>query len=101
MITASISLQDRQRRSYAKAKAEPSWRFWGLYVHVSKLETLRTAYAAAKANNGAPGIDGVTFDVIEASGVEGFLRQLRDELVSRTDSAPAVSAAGDPEGQRP
>jgi RNA-directed DNA polymerase len=84
MTTASISLQDLQRRIYAKAKAEPSWRFWGLYVHVGKLETLRTAYAAAKANNGAPGIDGVTFAAIEASGVEGFLQQLRDELVSRT-----------------
>jgi RNA-directed DNA polymerase len=84
MTTAPISLQDLQRRIYAKAKAEPSWRFWGLYVHVGKLETLRTAYAAAKANNGAPGIDGVTFDTIEASGVEGFLQQLRDELVSRT-----------------
>ena len=84
MTTAPIRLQDLQRRIYAKAKAEPSWRFWGLYVHVGKLETLRTAYAAAKANNGAPGIDGVTFDTIEASGVEGFLQQLRDELVSRT-----------------
>lgn len=58
MTTAPISLQDLQRRIYAKAKAEPSWRFWGLYVHVGKLETLRTAYAAAKANNGAPGSTG-------------------------------------------
>jgi RNA-directed DNA polymerase len=39
MITASISLQDLQRRLYVKAKAEKDWRFWGLYVHVSKLET--------------------------------------------------------------
>ena len=101
MTTAPIRLQDLQRRIYVKAKAEPSWRFWGLYVHVCKLETLRTAYAAAKANNGAPGIDGVTFAAIEASGVEGFLQQLRDELVSRTDSAPAVSAESDPEGERP
>ena len=101
MTTASIRLQDLQRRIYAKAKAEPSWRFWGLYVHVGKLETLRTAYAAAKANNGAPGIDGVTFAAIEASGVEGFLQQLRDALVSRTDSAPAVPEAGDPEGRWP
>jgi hypothetical protein len=101
MITASIGLQDLQRRSYAKAKAEPSWRCWGLYVHVGKRETLRTAYAAAKANHGAPGIDGVTFAAIEASGVEAFLQQLRDELVSRTDSAPAVPAESDPEGGRP
>src|SRR5450756_2417048 len=84
MTKASIDLQDLQRRIYAKAKAEPSWRFWGLYVHVCKLETLREAYAAAKANHGAPGIDGVTFDTIEANGVEAFLQQLRDELVSRT-----------------
>jgi RNA-directed DNA polymerase len=82
--TAAISLQDLQRRIYAKAKAEPSWRFWGLYVHVCKLETLRAAYAAAKANHGAPGIDGVTVDVIEAGGVDGFLQQLRDALDSRT-----------------
>ena len=73
MTTASIGLQDLQRRIYAKAKA----------------------------NHGAPGIDGVTFAAIEASGVDGFLQQLRDELVSRTDSAPAVSAESDPEGERP
>jgi hypothetical protein len=101
MITASIRLQNLQRRIYAKAKAEPSWRFWGLYVHVCKLETLREAYAAAKANHGAPGIDGVTFEAIEAGGVEAFLQQLRDDLVSSTDSAPAVSADGDSEGEWP
>ena len=84
MTTAPISLQDLQRRLYVKAKAEKDWRFWGLYVHVSKLETLRAAYAVAKQNDGAPGIDGVTFEAIEAAGVEPFLAQLRDELVSRT-----------------
>src|SRR3989442_1921630 len=84
MTTALISLQDLQRRLYVKAKAEKDWRFWGLYVHVSKLETLRAAYAVTKQNDGAPGIDGVTFEAIEAAGVEPFLVQLRDELVSRT-----------------
>jgi len=93
-----MRLQDLQRRIYAKAKAEPSWRFWGLFVHVCKLETLRAAYAAAKGNNGAPGIDGVTFAAIEAEGVDGWLQSLRDALVSRTDSAPALSAESDPEG---
>jgi len=52
MIKAPISLQDLRRRIYIKAKAEPAWRFWGLYVHVCKMETLRAAYALAKANNG-------------------------------------------------
>ena len=84
MTAAPVSLQDLRRRIYVKAKAEKTWRCWGLYVHVAKLETLRAAYAMAKENNGAPGLDGVTFEAIEAAGVEGFLAQLRDELVTRT-----------------
>jgi RNA-directed DNA polymerase len=51
---------------------------------VAKLETLRAAYDLAKRNNGAPGIDGVTFAALEATGVDAFLAQLRDELVTRT-----------------
>jgi RNA-directed DNA polymerase len=84
MIKAPIDLQDLRRRLYVKAKAEPSWRFWGIYVHVCKMETLREAYVLAKANNGAPGIDGVTFEAIEAQGRERFLEQIRDELIQRT-----------------
>jgi RNA-directed DNA polymerase len=81
---ASISLQDLRRRLYVEAKADKTKRFWGLYVHVAKLETLRAAYDLAKRNNGAPGIDGVTFDAIEAGGLEAFLAELRDELITRT-----------------
>ena len=84
MIKASGSLQDLRRRLYVKAKAESTWRFWGLYVHVCKRETLREAYRLAKRNNGAPGIDGVRFEAIEAEGAEGFLEQLREELVQRS-----------------
>src|ERR1700757_3574412 len=84
MTKASIELQDLRRRIYVKAKAEPTWRFWRLYVHVCKTETLREAYQMAKRNDGAPGIDGVTFAAIEDGGVESFLKQLRDELVSNT-----------------
>ena len=83
MTKASIGLQDLRRRLYVKAKSETSWRFWGLYVHVCKMETLREAYALARKNNGAPGIDGVTFEDIETQGVEAFLGQIRDELVRR------------------
>ena len=68
MTKAPISLQDLRRRLYIQAKTEPSWRFWGLYVHVCKGETLREAYRQAKANDGAPGIDGVTFESVEANG---------------------------------
>src|SRR6202163_794113 len=84
MIKAPINLQDLRRSLYVKAKAEPAWRFWGLYIHVCKMETLHEAYRMAKSNNGAPGIDGVTFEAIEESGEESFLRQIRDELVTHT-----------------
>jgi RNA-directed DNA polymerase len=84
MINTPISLQDLRRRLYVKAKAEPAWRFWGLYVHVCKMETLQEGYRIAKANNGAPGIDGVTFSAIEESGVQSVLEQIRDELVNGT-----------------
>jgi len=84
MRKAPIRLQDLRRGIYVKAKADTTWRVWGLYVHVCKPETLRAAYDLAKANDGAPGIDGVTFEAIEAAGVEAFLEQLRGELVTRS-----------------
>lgn len=58
--------------------------FLGLYVHICKMETRREAYEMAKQNDGAPGIDGVTFETIEAQGVDALLEQLRDELTRRT-----------------
>jgi len=84
MTKASIDLQDLRRKIYLKAKVDKTWRFWGLYVHVCKMETLKWAYRDAKENNGAPGIDGVTFKDIEKSGLEGFLEQIQGELVSET-----------------
>jgi RNA-directed DNA polymerase len=83
MTKTPITLQDLRRKLYVKAKADPSWRFWGLYGHVCKRETLRAAYEMAKRNDGAPGTDGVTFEAIELHGVESFLDQLREELVQR------------------
>ena len=55
-----------------------------MYVHVCKRETLREAYRLTKANDGAPGVDVVTFEAIEAGGFESFLEQLREELWQRT-----------------
>jgi hypothetical protein len=54
MTKAPICLQDLRRSLYVKAKAELTWRFWGLYVHVCKMETLHEAYQMAKKNDGAP-----------------------------------------------
>src|SRR5262249_21189261 len=48
-VQRDSSLQDLRRKIYVKAKAEPAWRFWGLYVHLTKKETLREAYRMAKA----------------------------------------------------
>jgi RNA-directed DNA polymerase len=84
MKKASISLQDLRRKIYQKGKADKTWRFWGLYVHVCKMETLEWAYYDAKQNDGAPGIDGVTFDDIEQSGLTSFLEQIQSELASET-----------------
>ena len=93
MTKAPIRLQDLRRSLYVKAKAEPTWRFWGLYVHICKMETLYEAYQMAKGNGGAPGIDGVTFETIEESGVEGFLRQIRDELLTNTRLESSISTS--------
>ena len=84
MIKPSVNLQELRRRIYRKAKAEKTWRFWGLYVHICKMETLRVAYREAKANDGAPGLDGVSFEDIESHGVEEFLENIRQELLTRT-----------------
>src|ERR1017187_3563896 len=84
MTKAPIGLQDLRRKLYVKAKAEPSWRFWGMFVHVCKLDTLRSGYEMAKQNNGAPGIDGATFAAIEAQGVADLLLQIQVELQQRT-----------------
>jgi RNA-directed DNA polymerase len=96
MTKALIGLQDLRRRIYVKAKAEPSWRFWGLYVHVCRKETLREAYKLAKRNHGAAGIDGVTFDDIEAAGVERFVAELRTELQAGTYRPERVRKVGIP-----
>jgi RNA-directed DNA polymerase len=84
MIKTSVTLQELRRKIYMKAKAEKTHRFWGLYVHVCKTSTLTESYQMVKRNNGAPGIDGMTFDDIEKAGVEGFLRNIQEQLVNGT-----------------
>jgi RNA-directed DNA polymerase len=77
-----FDLQELRRRIYRKAKSEKTHRFWGLFVHVTKTETLEEAYRMAKGNGGAPGIDGQSFEAIEASGVGRFLQEIREDLVT-------------------
>src|SRR6266702_5120124 len=73
-----------QRKLYRKAKAEPAFRFYVLYDKICREDILRHAYGLARANAGAPGVDGVSFAQIEASGLEAWLAGLRAELVSKT-----------------
>jgi RNA-directed DNA polymerase len=82
MTKAPISLQDLRRRIYRKAKSDKTHRFWGLFVHVTKVETLEEAYRIAKRNGGAAGIDGQSFSDIEAQGLADFLRGIREDLIT-------------------
>ena len=72
-----------QRKLYRKAKAEPAFRFYLLYDKICGKDILAHAYALARANAGAPGVDGVSFPAIETSGVEAWLTGLREELDQR------------------
>jgi RNA-directed DNA polymerase len=73
-----------QRKLYCKAKAQPAFRFYGLYDKISRDDILRHAYGLARANAGAPGVDGMSFEQIEAQGLEVWLAGLREELVLKT-----------------
>jgi len=65
MTKTAIGLWELKERIYDKAKSEKAHRFWGLYVHICKVSMLYQAYQDAKANDGSPGRDGITFDWIE------------------------------------
>lgn len=84
MIKEPIKVQDLRKKIYIKAKAEPTWKFWGLYVHICKPEVLKESYRLAKQNNGAPGIDYLTFTDIEKYGVDKYLLELQTELINKT-----------------
>ena len=82
MTKAPINLQELRRRIYRKAKSEKTHRFWGLFVHITKVETLEEAYRIAKSNGGAPGVDGLKFQDIESAGRPAFLAAVREDLLT-------------------
>jgi RNA-directed DNA polymerase len=97
-------IRSLQRKLYCKAKAEPAFRFYLLYDKICREDILRHAYELARNNAGAPGVDGVTFKQIEASGIEAWLAGLREELVSKAYRPDPVRRATIPKpggGERP
>jgi RNA-directed DNA polymerase len=72
-----------QRKLYRKAKEKPEYRFYLLYDKIGREDILAHAYELAKANKGAPGVDGQTFEGIEAQGRERWLAGVRDELCTK------------------
>ncbi len=100
MIKAPANLQELRRRIYRKAKSDKTHRFWGLFVHVTKAETLEEAYRIAKSNGGAAGIDGQKFEDIETAGQQAFPCGGPGRPRHRQVSTHAEPPGGDPEGQR-
>jgi RNA-directed DNA polymerase len=104
-LATPTAIRSLQRKLYRKAKAEPGFRFYLLYDKIYREDILRHAYALACANAGAPGVDGVTFAAIEASGLKEWLTGLREELISKTYRPDPVRRVLIPkpngEGERP
>src|ERR1700676_3496711 len=98
------AIRTLQRKLYEKAKTEPGFRFYILYDKVWRTDILAHAYNLARANKGAPGVDGITFDQIEASGLENWMSRLGDELRAKTYRCQPVRRVMIPKpggGERP
>lgn len=93
-----------QKKLYEKAKGEPKFRFYQLYDKVYREDILSHAWKIARANGGAPGVDGKTFTDIEADGLEKWIEALRRELHDRTYKPDPVRRVTIPKpggGERP
>jgi RNA-directed DNA polymerase len=93
-----------QRKLYLKAKEEPTYRFYLLYDTIYREDILAFAYELAKSNQGAPGVDGQSFEEIESQGLEKWLIGIRNELRARTYKPQPVRRVMIPKpggGERP
>ena len=97
-------IRNLQRKLYCKAKAEPAYRFYMLYDKMYRADILAHAYALCRENDGAPGVDKVTFSMIEAQGVGRWLAALGQDLAAKTYRPEAVRRVMIPKpggGERP
>ena len=97
-------IRELQRKLYRKAKEEPDYRFYLLYDKIHREDIFRHAYALAKANAGAPGVDQESFSGIETKGWENWLEELRKELQAKTYKPQPVRRVMIPKpggGERP
>jgi RNA-directed DNA polymerase len=97
-------LRRLQEALNTKTKQEPAYRFYLLYDKVHRTDILAHAYALAKRNGGAPGVDGVTFEGIEAAGLEQWLAAVQEALRTQTYRPQAVRRVLIPKpggGERP
>src|SRR5216683_281510 len=83
-LTTPSKIRELQIKLYRKAKNEPGFRFYQLYDKVYREDILSHAYALAKANNGAPGVDGESFQDIESRGLGEWMNGLREDLRNKT-----------------
>jgi len=83
-LATPASVKKLQTALHAKAKESSNFRFYALYDKVYRKDVLAFAYDCCKANGGAAGVDGQTFEDIEAYGVERWLDELAQELENRT-----------------
>jgi RNA-directed DNA polymerase len=82
-LTTPSKIRELQIKLYRKAKNEPGYRFYMLYDKVYREDILAHAYARARANQGASGVDGQSFEAIESAGLEEWLTGIREELRTR------------------
>lgn len=102
--TPRIMVEKLQSSLQAKAKSEPSYRFYSLWDKVYREGVLREAYRRSRANAGAPGVDGIDFEAIETAGVEQWLKALQEELRSKSYAPQPLLRVWIPKrngGQRP
>lgn len=98
------SVRKLQAALHAKAKASPTYRFYLLYDKVYRADVLRHAYERCRSNDGAPGVDGQTFETIKAYGEDRWLGELAEKLKNKTYRPEAVLRVWIPKGdgkQRP